>query len=129
MGRKYRVLIIDDDPSMLMLIRVLLEHEGFELFQASDGESGLTLATDERPDCILLDVAMPRRSGHDVYKDLQRSSAAAIPIIVFSAILNRTDEINWRSLPHVVDAIRKPFDIDQLVARITEICAQTVTSD
>ena len=77
MGRVYRVLIIDDDPSLRMLVRVLLEHEGFELLQAPDGEIGVALATGERPDCILLDVAIPRRSGLDVYRDLQDSSAAA----------------------------------------------------
>jgi len=129
MGKPYRVLIIDDDPSLRMLVRVLLEHEGFEVLQAPDGEIGVALATGERPHCILLDVAMPRRSGFDVYRDLQNSSAAAIPIMVFSAILNRSDEERWRSQPHVVDAIRKPFDIDQLVARISEVCSQTVQSD
>lgn len=128
MGRKYRVLIIDDDPSTRTLMRVLLEHEGFDVFQAPDGEIGVELATNERPDCILLDLAMPRRSGFDVYSDLQQSSAAAIPIIVFSAILNRTEEDRWRSMPHVVDTIRKPFDIDQIVGRIGEVCEQTVAS-
>lgn len=128
MGRKYRVLIIDDDPSLRMLVRVLLEHEGYEVLQAPDGEIGVALATGERPHCILLDVAMPRRSGLDVYADLQNSSAAAIPIIVFSAVLNRADEEDWRARPHVVDAIRKPFDIDQLVARLGEICEQQLAS-
>lgn len=125
MEATHRVLIIDDDPALRMLVRVLLEHEGYNVLLAQDGEVGVVLATDERPHCILLDVAMPRRSGLDVYRDLQNSSAAGIPIIVFSAILNRTDEATWRALPHVVDAIRKPFDIEQLVARIGEVCEQT----
>ena len=118
----YRVLLIDDDPSLRMLVRVLLEHEGYEVLLAPDGEIGLALAQGERPDCILLDMAMPRRSGKDVYVDIQNSSASSIPIIVFSAILNRRDEEAWRALPHVVDVIRKPFDIQILVSRIADVC-------
>ena len=124
MARSYSVLLIDDDPGLRMLVRLLLEHEGHRVLLAPDGEIGLALAQGERPECILLDMAMPRRNGMDVYLDLQNSSASGIPVIIFSAVLNRRDEEIWRSLPHVVDVIRKPFDINLLVQRIAEVCEQ-----
>jgi|HigsolmetaAR202D_1030399.scaffolds.fasta_scaffold00166_22 Response regulators consisting of a CheY-like receiver domain and a winged-helix DNA-binding domain len=122
MVRPYRVLIIDDDQSILTLIQLLFEHEGFTLLQADNGEEGVQIAAQERPDCILLDIAMPRRTGLQVYHDLQASDAAGIPIIIFSAIPNQQTEAEWLALPNVVDVIRKPFMIDQLVARIANIC-------
>jgi DNA-binding response OmpR family regulator len=111
MGRPYRILIIDDDQSILTLIQLLFEHEGLTLLQADNGQEGVQIAAREHPDCIMLDVAMPRRTGLHVYHDLQNSTAAGIPIIIFSA-------------PHVVDVIRKPFMIDQLVARIKKVCEE-----
>jgi DNA-binding response OmpR family regulator len=124
MEKGYSVLLIDDDSGLRMLVRLLLEHESFRVLLAPDGEIGLALAQGERPDCILLDMAMPRRNGMDVYLDLQNSSASGIPVIIFSAALNRRDEEIWRSLPYVVDVIRKPFDIQLLVSRIREICSR-----
>ena len=79
MARSYSVLLIDDDPGLRMLVRLLLEHEGHRVLLAPDGEIGLALAQGERPECILLDMAMPRRNGMDVYLDLQNSSASGIP--------------------------------------------------
>src|SRR5262245_30254094 len=119
----HTVLLIDDNPGLRMLVSMLLENEGYRVLVAPDGEIGLALAQGERPDCILLDMAMPRRSGMDVYLDLQHTSASGIPVIVFSAALNRRDEEIWRGMPHVMDVIRKPFDIQSLVSRVTDVCA------
>lgn len=124
MGRPYRILIIDDDQSILTLIQLLFEHEGLTLLQADNGQEGVQIAAREHPDCIMLDVAMPRRTGLHVYHDLQNSTAAGIPIIIFSALPNAEAEAEWLERPHVVDVIRKPFMIDQLVARIKKVCEE-----
>lgn len=124
MGRPYRILIIDDDQSILTLIQLLFEHEGLSLLQADNGQEGVQIAARERPNCIMLDVAMPRRTGLQVYHDLQNSAAAGIPIIIFSALPNAEAESEWLERPHVVDVIRKPFMIDQLVARIRNVCKE-----
>lgn len=116
------VLVIDDDSNLRALLRILLEFEGYQVLLAPDGEVGLELAKSEQPDCILLDVIMPYRDGMDVYLDLQNTpQTSGIPIIVLSGSVNRRDEETWRGLPHVVDVMRKPFDVKMLAQRLSEI--------
>lgn len=117
------ILLIDDDVYLGKLMRLCLEHEGYQVLLASDGEVGLTLATASRPDCILLDLMMPDRSGMDVYLDLQNNpQTRTIPIVVFSASLTRRDEETWRGLPRVVAVVPKPFDMQHLIHRLDELC-------
>ena len=119
----HHVLVIDDDANTRTLLRLLLEQHGYDVLLAPDGEVGLSLAETQRPDVILLDVAMPRRSGMDVYLDLRNSPHGAdIPVLVLSASLSRRDMQTWRGLPNVVDAIAKPFDIYALLGQIDAIC-------
>lgn len=124
-AEQYRVLIIDDDANLRTLLKLLLEHEGYGVLLAADGEIGLTLAEGGQPDIILLDVAMPHRSGLDVYLDLQNNPiTAGIPVLVCSAALTRGEEQRWYHLPSVLEVIAKPFDINALIARIATICEQ-----
>src|SRR5262245_7584432 len=109
---RHRVLIIDDDANTRTLLKLLFESNGLDVDLAPDGDTGLELVAAARPDVILLDVAMPRRSGHDVYNDLQGDPAtAAIPIIILSAALTTREKAKWEELPHIVDVLIKPFDI------------------
>jgi DNA-binding response OmpR family regulator len=125
LAEQNRVLIIDDDANLRTLLKLLFEHEGFDVLLASDGEVGLRLAEVSHPDVIMLDIAMPRRSGLDVYLDLQNTPATAdIPILVCSAALSRTEEQRWYSLPNILQVTPKPFDINALIARIGQICQQ-----
>lgn len=120
----YRVLVIDDDGNMRALLKLLIEMRGHQVLLAPDGEVGLTLAEGGRPDIILLDVAMPRRNGLEVYLDLQNNPLTSdIPVLVCSAALSQREQQSWRSLPYVVDVLLKPFDITALLARIEAICS------
>jgi DNA-binding response OmpR family regulator len=120
----HRVLVIDDDGNMRTLLRLLFEHRGYQVLLAPDGEIGLALAEGGRPDIILLDVAMPYRNGLEVYLDLQNNPLTAdIPVIICSAALNQREIQAWYSLPHVVEVMAKPFDINALMARIEVVCA------
>jgi DNA-binding response OmpR family regulator len=119
----YHILVIDDDTNTRVLLRLLLEQHGYNVSLAPDGEVGLTLAETQRPDLILLDVAMPRRSGMDVYLDLRNDSRIAnIPVLIISASLSHRDVQTWLGLPNVADALIKPFDISALLGRIEAIC-------
>ena len=119
----HRVLVIDDDANLRTLLKLLFEHRGYEVLLAPDGEIGLALAEGGRPSIILLDVAMPYRNGLEVYLDLQNNPlTASIPVIVCSAALTRREIQAWYSLPHVLDVVSKPFDINTLIARIEAIC-------
>ena len=120
---KQRVLVIDDDVNLRQLLKLLFEHHGYEILLAPDGEVGITLAEGGRPDVILLDVAMPYRSGLEVYLDLQNNPlTAGIPVLICSAALTAREANTWRHMPNVLDVIQKPFDINRLIAQIGEIC-------
>ena len=119
----YHILVIDDDTNTRVLLRLLLEQHGYRVSLAPDGEVGLTLAETQRPDVILLDVAMPRRSGMDVYLDLRNDPRIAdIPVLIISASLSHRDVQTWLGMPNVADALMKPFDIHALLGRIQAIC-------
>ena len=119
----HRVLVIDDDGNMRTLLRLLFEHRGYQVLLAPDGEIGMALAEGGRPDIILLDVAMPYRNGLEVYLDLQNNLLTAdIPVIVCSAALTQREIQAWYSLPHVMEVLPKPFDINALIARIEAVC-------
>jgi DNA-binding response OmpR family regulator len=120
---RYRVLVIDDDANLRTLLKLLFEHEGFDVLLAPDGEIGMTLAEGGRPDIILLDIAMPHRSGIEVYLDLQHNPVTAdIPVLVCSAALTQPETQRWYGLPNVLEVITKPFDINALIRRITQVC-------
>jgi DNA-binding response OmpR family regulator len=119
----HHVLVIDDDSNTRALLKLLLEQHGYHVLLAADGEVGLSLAETQRPDIIMLDIAMPRRHGMDVYLDLRNNAVSAgIPVLILAASLSRRDIETWRALPNVVDAMAKPFDMSALLARIAEIC-------
>jgi len=121
----HRVLVIDDDGNLRQLLKLLFEHHGFEILLAPDGEIGLTLAEGGRPDVILLDVAMPYRSGIEVYLDLQNNALTSnIPVLVCSAALTRRETEAWQAMPNVVEVVQKPFDINKLIARIADLCEE-----
>lgn len=123
LAEPYRVLVIDDDVNLRTLLKLLFEHEGYQVLLAPDGEIGMTLAEGGRPDIILLDVAMPHRSGLEVYLDLQNNPLTAdIPVLVCSAALTRPESQRWYRLPNVLEVIAKPFDINALIQRIERVC-------
>src|SRR2546428_253478 len=78
-----RVLVIDDDPDVLLLCRVNLAHAGHEVFMALDAERGLEIVRDKQPDIIVLDLMMPNRDGFDVMKELTADGVMQdVPVLV-----------------------------------------------
>jgi DNA-binding response OmpR family regulator len=121
----HRVLVIDDDGNLRQLLTLLFEHHGYEILLAPDGEIGMTLAEGGQPDVILLDVAMPYRSGIEVYLDLQNNPLTSnIPVLVCSAALTTREAETWQGMPNVVEVVQKPFDINRLIARIANVCEE-----
>src|SRR5205085_5150489 len=89
------VLVIEDDPWTRTITTALLAGEGFAVVEAKNGEEGLQQARDHTPDAILLDLALPTKSGLDVLRELKGESATAtIPVIIVSAygtLMNESD--------------------------------------
>lgn len=115
------ILIIDDEPDVIDVIRAVLKTKGYKLLTANGGEEGLHKAERDRPNLIVLDLMMPRMSGLEVIKRLKKNEKTAdIPIIVISAITSdatRTPEF-WKRGLGVDEFVEKPFDPLDLLGRV-----------
>jgi two-component system, OmpR family, alkaline phosphatase synthesis response regulator PhoP len=111
-----RILLIEDEPGLVLTLSDRLNKEGYAVESARDGESGLRLATTESFDLILLDVMLPRKNGFDVCRDL-RQQGAQTPVIMLTARGQVIDKVVGLKLG-ADDYLTKPFEMIELLARI-----------
>lgn len=121
---KNKILIIDDDPDILLSVGTILEKSGYEVVCAEGGKEAFTfLESDEKkvlPDLIILDIMMPIYSGWDVYEKLKFNFEwKNIPIIFLTA--RGTETAKEMVLERSCIYIRKPFDVDDLKKKIKEV--------
>lgn len=116
-----RVLVVDDEPDVLLLCRLNLQQQGYELLEASDGATGLRLARDESPDVIVLDLMLPGMDGYDVLEELrQDETTARIPVLILTAKSLRAD----RERSHGLGAsafLTKPFLPNELCELVVSL--------
>ncbi|MFO0669170.1 MAG: response regulator transcription factor [Polyangiaceae bacterium] len=110
------ILVVEDDPSIALGLRINLEKEGYVVVTADDGERGLALARDESPDLIVLDVMLPKLNGFEVLDTLRREGRT-MPIIVLSARSAEMDNVTGLELG-AEDYVAKPFSLAELLARV-----------
>ncbi|MGD9100532.1 MAG: response regulator, partial [Anaerolineae bacterium] len=110
-----KILIVDDDPSLLELAQYNLEAEGYRVIMAKDGVEGLRLAYAKRPDLLILDVMMPKMDGYQVCQRVREMSD--VPIIMLTARGREEDIIKGLDLG-ADDYLTKPFRIGELLARV-----------
>jgi DNA-binding response OmpR family regulator len=119
-----KVLVIDDDPVILELLRVNFEIEGFEVVVAADGVEGLAKASGAKPDVILSDIMMPRMDGLEVVARLKAGAATRhIPIILLSAKAQNA-EVQQGLDAGADDYVTKPFDPLELIDRVNAVLAK-----
>ena len=121
MGAKMvRVLVGEDDQSVLKVTKARLEHEGYEVIEAIDGEAILRHATDDAVQVILLDVWLPKGNGYEICRALKRSSATRhIPVIIFTASESQMQKLADRCIEAgATDWIKKPFRTAELLEKI-----------
>ena len=87
-----RILVIEDEPQMLLGLRDNLELEGYEVVTASDGEDGLAKAISTAPDLVILDVTLPRKNGFEVCREL-RARANPTPVVMLKARSQETEKV------------------------------------
>lgn len=117
-GNDPRVLIIDDESINLMVLKGMLKAAGFVTLVATDGPSGRTLAAQESPDIILLDIMMPRENGFETLRKLKQDPASTdIPVIFISALTDVDNKVHGLETG-AVDYITKPFEKAEVIARI-----------
>jgi len=120
-----KVLIIDDDPDIRLIVRVSLSRRGFAVAEASNGPDGLRSARDDRPDVIVLDVMMPEMDGPATLSALLADPAVAgVPVVFLTAKAMRSEIDRLRALG-AAGVLLKPFDPMSLAAEIEAVLKAT----
>ena len=114
----YTVLIVEDNPKNMKMMRDLMRVQGYQTLEASDGPSGLDMARQHRPDLVLMDIQLPQMDGYEVTRRLKAGDDTKhIPIIVVTSFAMRGEEEKARQAG--CDAyISKPIDIRRLVETV-----------
>jgi DNA-binding response OmpR family regulator len=118
------VLVADDDPDILTLVRFRLEREGYEVVGASDGQTALDLALEREPDVAVLDVTMPRLDGYEVTRRLRRDGRTrATAVILLTARVQEAD-VQEGVAAGADDYVTKPFSPQELGRRVQAALAR-----
>ena len=112
------VLVVDDEQDILDLVRFRLEHDGYRVLTASDGQTGLTLAQQERPDLCILDVMMPKLSGLEVLARLRADPATAATRVILLTARGQDADVDRGFELGAQDYVTKPFSPKELRRRV-----------
>jgi two-component system alkaline phosphatase synthesis response regulator PhoP len=119
MNRK--ILIVDDEPNILVSLEYLMKREGFEVHVAHDGEEALEVLRRERPRLVLLDVMMPKKSGFEVCQELRADEAIKDTLVLMLTAKGRDTDVA-KGLGVGADAyVTKPFSTRELVQKVREL--------
>lgn len=121
-----KVLIADDDPQMLRALRITLGAKGYDVVTAGDGAEAVRVAIDEHPDLVMLDLGMPRLDGVEVIEAIR--GWASTPILVVSGRTGAADKVEALDAG-ADDYVTKPFQIDELLARIRALTRRIPTQE
>lgn len=114
--KKERVLVVEDDAALAMGLSHNLKYEGFDVLLARDGETGLKMACDERPDLVILDVGLPKMDGFSVLREM-RQAGLEMRVLMLTARGALEDRLHGLGLG-ADDYVTKPFSVRELVARV-----------
>ncbi len=119
--KQYRILVVDDDPKITLLLTGLLEDNGYQVLTAANGETAIDCAITEQPDLVLLDIQLPDMDGTLVYATFRQiSQTCQIPVIFITGLdtsehIERTMSIGW------CDLVYKPIHLGKLLVRIQAV--------
>lgn len=123
------VLIVDDNKNNSEIYKIYLESEGYTVLSAENGEQGLTLIKEILPDVILLDIMMPVMDGYQMLETLRTdSSTTDIPVLVLTVRTNTHDVVKAFQMG-ANDYLKKPFNVDELIARANKLLKLKQTQD
>ena len=118
---KARILLVDDEPGIRTAVQAYLKDEGFDVTTAIDGEDGLQKATQMMPDVVITDVMMPRCDGYELLKKLRSDERLGGTPVIFLTAKGMTLDRTQGYEAGVDDYISKPFNPDELVARVKNV--------
>jgi two-component system, OmpR family, alkaline phosphatase synthesis response regulator PhoP len=120
-----RVLVVDDEPEIVRLVRDYLERAGFEVTTAANGAQALREFSRQRPDLVILDLTLPETDGLDVARAIRRTGE--VPIIMLTARTDEADRVAGLELG-ADDYVTKPFSARELVARVRAVMRRAQTA-
>jgi len=116
-----KILIVDDEPNIVISLEYLMKKEGFAVAIANDGDAALAMAASFQPDLVLLDVMMPKKSGYEVCQQMRGDAAQADVKILMLTAKGRESEVA-KGVALGADAyVTKPFSTKELVARVKSL--------
>ena len=120
-----KILVVDDEPNIVLSLEFLMKQAGFQVRTAADGEAALAAVAAELPDLVLLDVMMPRKNGYEVCQEIRADQSLAATRILMLTAKGRETEVT-KGLAVGADAyMTKPFSTRDLVARVRSLLEVT----
>lgn len=123
--RKQLILVVDDEPPIVRLVRAKLQADNYGVITATQGEEALTLVRNERPDLVVLDLMMPGMDGFETLRRIRTMSR--VPVILLTARTGDSDKLKGLQ-GGADDYITKPFNPDELAARVAAVLRRTTGS-
>ena len=115
MQQQRKILIVDDESGLRELVRINLEHEGYEVLQAENGAQSLEVVREQQPDMVIMDVMMPEMDGWEACRKLREFSQ--VPVLMLTARVQSQDIVTGLD-SGADDYLLKPFNMDELMARV-----------
>lgn len=116
-----KILIVDDEPNIVMSLEYAFQKQGFQVFIARDGSEALTIMSTALPDAVILDIMMPQVDGYETIKQIKNNPAFAKAKIIFLSAKSKTDDVE-KGLALGADAyFTKPFSVKKLIAAVEEL--------
>jgi DNA-binding response OmpR family regulator len=116
-----KILIVDDEPNIVISLEFLMKREGFEVAVAGDGETALRLISEQRPDLVLLDVMLPRKSGYEVCAAVRGNPALQATKIILLTAKGRETEMAKGMALGADTYMTKPFSTKDLLKRVKQM--------
>ncbi len=114
--KRMKVLVVEDEPSLIFTLRDTLESEGYDVVVSEEGTQAIEMVKEHKPDIMILDIMLPGKSGYDIMEEL-RKEKYTFPVIMLTAKDQEPDKVKGLSLG-ADDYITKPFGVKELLARI-----------
>ena len=119
MSRK-KVIVVDDSPTAMFMVTTILKREPYDLVKAHDGQEAIEVAAAERPDLILMDVVMPRKTGFEACRELkQREDTKSIPVILVTT-RGEGENVEAGFESGCNDYVTKPINAQELLAKVRD---------
>ena len=115
------VLIVDDSPTEIHVLKTMLEKNGYTVISANSGEQGIAVAKERKPDVVLMDIVMPGLNGFQATRQLTTNPETAhIPVIIVTTKNQETDRV-WGMRQGAKDYVTKPAKEDELLAKLKSV--------